>query len=163
MSLRTIVSRDGTPLGCQSGGDGPPLVLVHGSGSSSTRWAAVLPDFEKHFTTYTFDRRGRGKSGDSAKYTIEREFEDVVAVVDSIEQPVHLLGHSYGGITSLEATALMPRIRKLVLYEPPIPVEGVPIYSPGVIERLEALFDVEEYEKIATTFMQEVVRMPVHE
>jgi pimeloyl-ACP methyl ester carboxylesterase len=136
---------------------------VHGTGSSSARWVPVLPLLEVHFTIYALDRRGRGESGDGAAYAIEREFEDVAAVVDSIGQPCSLLGHSYGGICSLEAALLTPQLGKLVLYEPPIPIQSEPIYSPGIIERLESLAAAREYEKVLGTFAQEVVRMPAHE
>src|SRR3989442_2942581 len=128
--MYTIMSKDGATLVCQRTGVGPPLVLVHGSGGSATRWKAILPALETNFSIYALARRGRGKSGDAPDYAIEREFDDVVSVVDSIKQPVYLLGHSYGGICSLEASLLTPHVRKLVLYEPPVPVEGAPIYAP---------------------------------
>ena len=163
MSTHTIKSKDGASLAFERTGSGPPLVLVHGTGGSATRWAPVLRTFERRFTVYAVDRRGRGKSGDAAEYAIEREFDDVVCIVESIGEPVHLLGHSYGGICSLEASLVTPRVRKLVLYEPPIPVEGVPIYRPGVVEELESLLAAGEHEKVATTFMREVVRTPDHE
>jgi len=98
----------------------------------------VLPALEERFTVYAVDRRGRGESGDSDEYAIEREFEDVVSVVDSIREPVNLLGHSYGALCSLEAALLTSNIRKLVLYEPPIPV-GVEIFSPSIIDKLQEI------------------------
>jgi pimeloyl-ACP methyl ester carboxylesterase len=58
---------------------------------------------EQRFTVYAVDRRGRGQSGDSPVYSIEREYEDIAAVVESIREPVNLLGHSYGALCSLEA------------------------------------------------------------
>ena len=161
--MHTIVSKDGTPLVCHRAGSGPPLVLVHGTGGSAARWTPILPALGAHFTVYAPDRRGRGQSGDAPEYEIEREFEDVVAVVESIDQPAFLLGHSYGGICALEAVRLTSRVRKLVLYEPPVPVEGVPIYAPGIIDRLESLMAAGELENVATTFLLDVVRMPRHE
>jgi pimeloyl-ACP methyl ester carboxylesterase len=78
-------------------GGGPPLVLVHGTGGIRERWAPVVPAFAEHFTVYAMDRRGRGESRDeTAPYAIEREFEDVAGLVDSIGGPVNLFGHSYG-------------------------------------------------------------------
>jgi pimeloyl-ACP methyl ester carboxylesterase len=116
----TVASADGTQLAVWKSGEGPPLVLVHGATADHSRWAPALPALEEHFTVYNFDRRGRGKSGDAADYALEREYEDVVAVVESAGTEVNLLGHSHGGVCALEAALLSDRIRKLVLYEPPM-------------------------------------------
>jgi pimeloyl-ACP methyl ester carboxylesterase len=134
-------------------------VLVHGTSADHTRWARVLPELEQRFTVYAVDRRGRGASGDAAGYAIEREFEDVTAVVDSVGEPVTLVGHSYGGICSLEAALRSDAVRRLVLYEPPIPTD-VEIYAPGLIDRLDALLAAGDDEAVLTIFMTEVVRMP---
>jgi pimeloyl-ACP methyl ester carboxylesterase len=134
-------------------------VLVHGTSADHTRWATVLPELEQRFTVHAVDRRGRGASGDAADYAIEREFEDVTAVVDSVGEPVTLVGHSYGGICSLEAVLRTDAVRRLVLYEPPIPTE-VEIYPPGLVDRLDALLAAGDREAVLTIFMTEVVRMP---
>ena len=161
--MEKIISKDGTPITYQRSGAGDPLVLVHGTGGAAMRWTPILPALEQRFSVYAMNRRGRGGSGDSVNYAIEREFEDVAAVVDSIGKPVNLLGHSYGGICSLEAALLTHNIRKLILYEPPIPVAGVPIYPEGIIARLLSLLDKDDRAGILTTFQSEVVRMPPHE
>jgi pimeloyl-ACP methyl ester carboxylesterase len=158
-----IISKDGALLACQRTGVGSPLVLVHGTGGSAARWAPILPALETHFSLYALDRRGRGGSGDAPDYSLEREFEDMASVVDSIQPPVDLLGHSFGGMCALEAALLTPHTRKLILYEPPIPVEGVPIYPAGVIDRLEAMLAAGDREGVLSTFVQEVVRTPSHE
>jgi pimeloyl-ACP methyl ester carboxylesterase len=124
--IETIPSKDGTLIAYQRSGEGPPLILVHGTGGSHVRWAPILSALEPHFGLYAVDRRGRGESGDAASYAIEREFEDVAALVEAIGQPVYLLGHSYGGICALEAARLTQHIRKLILYEPPITSPGIP-------------------------------------
>src|SRR3712207_301123 len=98
-----VISADGTPIGYERSGEGPPLVLVHGATSDRRRWAPILPALEKRFTVYAVDRRGRGASGDAQTYAIEREFEDIAAVVDAIGGPVDLIGHSYGALCVLEA------------------------------------------------------------
>jgi pimeloyl-ACP methyl ester carboxylesterase len=82
--METVQSKDGTLIAFERSGSGPPLVLVHGTTADHTRWAGVLPGFEKNFTVYAVDRRGRGQSGDSPVYSIEREYEDIAAVVGSI-------------------------------------------------------------------------------
>jgi pimeloyl-ACP methyl ester carboxylesterase len=146
--IETIPSKDGTRIAYQHSGVGPPLILVHGTGGSHVRWASVLPALEPHFNLYAIDRRGRGESGDAASYAIEREFEDVAALVEAIGQPVYLLGHSYGGIGALEAALLTQHIRKLVLYEPPIPSPGIPVYPDGLLDRLEALLAAGKREAV---------------
>jgi pimeloyl-ACP methyl ester carboxylesterase len=112
---------------------------------------------------YALDRRGHGESGDGPTYAIEREFEDIAAVVDSIGEPADLLGHSFGALCALEAALLTPNLRKLVLYEPGIPLPGVALYPEGVIDRLQALLDAGDREGVVTTLYREVVMIPPHE
>lgn len=154
-----VISRDGTRVAYWRSGSGPALLLVHGTTADHTRWARVLPNLEQHFTVHAMDRRGRGGSGDAADYAIEREFEDVAAVVEAIGEPVFLLAHSYGAVCSLEASLLTDKVRRLILYEPPLPT-GIPMYSPGVPERIQALVDAGELEAGLEVFLREVVRMP---
>jgi pimeloyl-ACP methyl ester carboxylesterase len=111
---------------------------------------------------YAVDRRGRGESGDAEQYAIEREFEDIVALVNSIEEPVFLLGHSYGALCSLEAARRTTHLKKLVLYEPPIPT-GIEIYSPDVVTRIQALLDAGDREGAVITFLQDIAHVPPHE
>jgi pimeloyl-ACP methyl ester carboxylesterase len=157
--MMTITSKDGTTIAYARSGHGSPLVVVHGTTADHTRWAPILAPLEQRFTVYALDRRGRGASGDSAVYSIEREFDDVAALVDSIGEPVVLLGHSYGALCSLEAALRTIRVYTLVLYEPPIPV-GLPIYAPGVIERLQALLEKGDKAGVVTNFFTEIVHMP---
>ena len=156
-------SKDGTRIAYWRSGSGPPLVLVHGTTADHTRWAGLLPALEGHFTIYAMDRRGRGGSGEAADYAVQREFEDVAAVVDAIGEPVLLLGHSFGAICALEASLLTDRVRRLILYEPPIPIDGAPMYPPGVPERIQALVDAGDPEAGLEAFFREVVRMPDEE
>lgn len=141
-SIEKVNSRDGTPIACYRSGSGPPMVLVAGTGAANPVAWPVVPALEQRFTVYSVDRRGHGESGDAATYSIEREFEDIAAVVDSLGEPAHLLGHSYGGLCALEAALLTRNIRKLILYEPfSIPLPGAPVYSEGFLDRLEALLE----------------------
>jgi pimeloyl-ACP methyl ester carboxylesterase len=141
-----IRSRDGTQIAYWQSGSGPSL----------------SPALEETFTVYAIDRRGRGQSGDTIPYAIEREFEDVAAVTDSIQGPVNLVAHSYGAICSLEAALLTKNIAKLVLYEPPIPA-GIDIYPPGASRRIQALVDKGDHDGAVATFFREIVRMPDQE
>lgn len=161
-----VRSRDGTEIGYFSSGTGPPLVLVHGGTADHSRWRPVLGLLEPHVTVHAVDRRGRGASGDGPAYDIEREFEDIAAVVDAIAGetggPVDVLGHSFGGVCVLGAATLTPNVRRLVLYEPPVnPDAGA--FKPGLLERLEALLDEGRREATLETFFREAVMMPEHE
>jgi pimeloyl-ACP methyl ester carboxylesterase len=137
-------------------------VLVHGTTADRTRWSPLLPAFAEHFTVYAVDRRGRPESGDAEEYAIEREFDDVAAVVGSLSQPANLLGHSYGALCSLEAALRTNNLRKLVLYEPPIPC-GIEIYPAEVVARIQALVDTGDREGAVMTFFREIVKAPPHE
>jgi pimeloyl-ACP methyl ester carboxylesterase len=160
MSQETVLSVDGTPIVYWRSGEGPPLVLIHGTAADHSRWVSVLPAFEQRFTVYAIDRRGRGGSADSGDYAIEREFEDVAAVVDSLGESVNLLGHSYGALCALEAALLTRNIHKLVLYDPGIEVVGEEIYPPEVIDRLEALLKAGDRDGVVETTMREVAGLP---
>ena len=114
----TVTSWDGTSIACTVSGAGPPIVLVHGTTGSDFSWALIRPFLEDRFAVFAMQRRGRGLSGDGADYSLEREAEDVAAVVDSIGEPVRLVGHSFGADCCLEAIQLTGNVDRLVLYEP---------------------------------------------
>ena len=152
-----VVSKDGTPIAAWRSGEGPPLVLVHGAAADHSRWAPALPALENRFTVLAVDRRGRGQSGDADEYAIEREYEDLAAVVESTGDGVNVLGHSYGGICALESALLTDRIRKLVLYEPPM---GFLASPPEVVHRLEALLEEGKRDELVAFFMREVAGLP---
>jgi pimeloyl-ACP methyl ester carboxylesterase len=128
--LDRVISADGTPFAYHRLGSGPPLLLVPGSGAANPiAWTNVIPTLLKHFTVYAVDRRGRGESGDSPTYTIEREFEDIAAVVEATGEPANLLGHSFGALCALEAALLTSSVRRLILYEPAFTLPGVTLYQ----------------------------------
>lgn len=162
--MEKVVSRDGTSIAFQRSGAGEPLVLVHGTSGTFQTWAPVLPFLERHFTVCAVDRRGRGESNDGAAlYAMEREFEDVAAVVDALGDRVHLFGHSYGAICALEDSLLTARIDRLILYEPPIPESGSHGGDDKVLERMQSLLAAGDREAVLATFMTEMVRRPPHE
>jgi pimeloyl-ACP methyl ester carboxylesterase len=161
-TVSRVTSRDGTEVGYWSAGQGPPLVLVHGLLGDHTRWAALWPHLEPHFTIHAMDRRGRGASGDAPEHDAAREINDVVAVVDAVADasggPVDVLGSSGGASYALSAAALTSNVRRLVLFEPPagsvlkmIPAE--------VVDRLEALLGAGDREALLVTAYRAVVRL----
>jgi pimeloyl-ACP methyl ester carboxylesterase len=89
---RKVVSEDGTPVAVWRSGAGPPLLLIHGAAADHNRWAPVLAALQERFIVFAVDRRGRGMSGDATDYALEREYEDVVAVVESAGDGVSVLG-----------------------------------------------------------------------
>src|SRR5689334_25194862 len=122
--VRSVISQDGTRIAFDQSGQGPAIILV--SGATATRAAAVslaaalAPDF----TVFAYDRRGRGESGDTAPYAVEREVEDIEALIDAAGGSAFVLGHSSGAVLALEAARLLPtKITKLALYEPPFIVD----------------------------------------
>lgn len=162
-TMESVIAIDGTRITYQRAGAGPPLVLVHGSLDDHTRWMGVLPALMGQFTTYALDRRGRGGSGatDPATYAIEREFEDVAAVVDAIGEPVYLLGHSYGALCALEAARRTDLVRKLVLYEPPFPAPpGTPLSLPGALAKMDDFLEAGNRDAVVLTFAREVACLP---
>lgn len=155
---RRVQSPDGTVIGCHLSGAGPPLVLVHGTAADHTRWKPVLGMLAARFTTFAIDRRGRGSSSARDPYAIESEFADITAVIDSIGAEVDVLGHSFGAVCCLEAAIRTTHVRRLVLYEPPLPV-GLEIPPPALLGRLQALSDAGEHDAVVSMFLREVVRM----
>jgi pimeloyl-ACP methyl ester carboxylesterase len=116
-----VASTDGTRIAYWVSGAGDPVLFVHGSATSGADWLFVLPLLRERFTVVTMDRRGRGDSGDGPDYAMEREAEDVRAVLDAVDGTL-LVGHSYGALCSILAAERTDRLRRLVLYEPPIAV-----------------------------------------
>ena len=132
-----VQSPDGTSLAVWVDGEGPALVLVHGCPSEHSTFDPLVHELRARVTTYAMDRRGSGASGDTAPYAIEREFEDVAAVVDVVAArtggPVALWGHSYGCNPAMGGAALTSKVGHLVLYEPSFGLR----YPPGAIEAIE--------------------------
>src|SRR5262249_39292292 len=118
--MSTIRSADGTSIGYTRIGQGPPLILVDGAlcsrsfGPIPKRAAQLAP----HFTVYTYDRRGRGESGNAQPYAAEREIEDLEALVTQAGESVFVHGTSSGAALALEAAKQLRSITRLALYEP---------------------------------------------
>jgi pimeloyl-ACP methyl ester carboxylesterase len=107
---------------------------VHGSATDGGRWLPILPFFETRFTACVLDRRGHGESGDAAKYCIEAEFDDIASLSAAIDsgRPVDVVAHSYGALCALGAACRGATIRRLVLYEPPLPLQPGSYFRPGL-------------------------------
>jgi pimeloyl-ACP methyl ester carboxylesterase len=157
--LGHVASADGTRLALWREGSGPPLVAVHGTTADHTRWLRVAPRLASRFTVYLMDRRGRGRSGDAASYSLRHEAEDIRAVVRHAGKGVTLVGHSYGGLCSMEAALDLPELHRLILYEPPLPV-GSGMVPQAVRVELERLVESGDREGALLYFYREVVGAP---
>lgn len=158
-----VTSRDGTEIAFWPGGDGMPLLLVHGALSDHTRWAPLLPYLEPHASVATMDRRGRGASGDGPDYQVAREFEDVAAVVDELAgssgSSVAVYGHSFGATCAIGAALLTGSAGRLVLYEPSTEAAAGELPA-GVVDRLEAELAEGDREAALDILFREVVMLP---
>ena len=154
--MQTATSADGTNIAYWRQGSGPPLLLVHGALSDRVAWILIQPILAERFTVYVMNRRGREGSGEPKAHAIEREFEDIVAVVDAIGEPVHLLGHSGGALCALGAVLLTDRLRSLILYEPPPPGPRVDIELKSLREMIHGA----EPEEIVLEFLRTGPRVP---
>jgi pimeloyl-ACP methyl ester carboxylesterase len=121
----SVHSSDGTRIGYRRLGTGPALLFVHGSISTHTAWMRVARLLAPHYTCYAMDRRGRSHSGNGRlSYSLEREYEDIEAMMAQTGPLAALIGHSYGAICTLGAVLRNP-VARLVVYEPPLPVGGL--------------------------------------
>jgi pimeloyl-ACP methyl ester carboxylesterase len=155
----SVTSPDGTVIGFEILGDGPPMVLVHGTGADHTRWAAVRDRLAQRYRLYLVDRRGRGlsRAAEAADYDIRREGEDIAAVAEAAGGDVYLVAHSYGALCALEAVRVTDAVSRLVAYEPPRPAPGGFVVGPDARSRMRAADDP---ERILEIFLQEALRLP---
>jgi pimeloyl-ACP methyl ester carboxylesterase len=126
----TIVSNDGTPIVVDRAGSGPAVVLIGGGPTNRSAASGLADILSEQLTVFNYDRRGRGDSGDTPPYSIEREFEDLAAVLALADGPVAVYGTSAGAIWGLEAAARQLPITRLVCWEPPYFADGSPIPPP---------------------------------
>lgn len=150
-----VTSADGTRIGGMRAGSGPGLVLVHGTASSSHRWEPIMPALAERYSLYVVDRRGRGESGDNAAYSLDLEAEDLVAVIEAASAPVSVFGHSYGGLVAIEAAMRTRAIHKLMLYEPPLPLEHGA--NPPTRIDIDDILATEGNESLLIRFFTEII------
>jgi pimeloyl-ACP methyl ester carboxylesterase len=122
--ISTVTSKDGTPIAFDEIGAGPPLILVVGAFNDRTTGAPLAEVLADKFTVLNYDRRGRGASGDTTPYAIEREVEDLDALIDRVGGHASIFGYSSGAALALKAAAADSAITKLALYDLPPVVDG---------------------------------------
>jgi pimeloyl-ACP methyl ester carboxylesterase len=155
--MHKVVSRDGTTIAYEKAGDGPPIVLLGGGFRDHTVFTPIVAELAPHCTTYAYDRRGRGESGDAPTYAIEREIEDIEAVIAEAGGEAAVFGGSSGAILALEAAMTGVAITKLALLEPPYRVEGYQRPPDDFADTLRSLLAEEKRSEAAEYFLAELV------
>jgi pimeloyl-ACP methyl ester carboxylesterase len=126
-TMQTVISKDGTKIAYDKLGSGPAVILIDGALASRSAHTELAQLLSADFTVYNFDRRGRGDSGDTKPYAVQREIEDVEALINKAGGSVYLYGISSGAALSLQAAAALgDKVKKLAIYEAPYDeAEGV--------------------------------------
>jgi len=159
--MEQVTSKDGTTIAFDRLGEGPAVILVSGGSVDRSSLAALADLLAQHFTVFNYDRRGRGPSGDTPPYAVEREVEDIDAVVEAAGGSAYLFGSSSGAALALEAARQLPnRITKLALWEPPYIPEGFPRPPADTAKTFGDLVAAGKRGDAAEYFMAKVVGMP---
>lgn len=158
--MDTLVSTNQIAITYRKSGSGTPLLMVHGTNGSHAHWNLALPKLAEQFTVYAMERRGRGESGDAPEYAIEREFEDVASLANAIGGPVDVFGHSFGAACVLGAARLIPQLRRMILYEPPMLLEQQARQRTVLLERMEQLLSSGEREQVVITLLRDMLHVP---
>jgi pimeloyl-ACP methyl ester carboxylesterase len=160
--MSTARSRDGTRIAFSRSGEGPPVILV--DGALCSRSFGPMPQLARllgeDFAVFTYDRRGRGESGDRAPYAVQREVEDIEALIQEAGGSAYVYGVSSGAALALEAAARGLPISKLALYEAPFIVDNTrPPLSENYIPELNRLIAQDRRGDAVKLFMR-VVGVP---
>ncbi|MGH3927954.1 MAG: alpha/beta fold hydrolase, partial [Pseudonocardiaceae bacterium] len=137
--MSNVTSRDGTTIDIDRSGQGPPVVLVTGGSVDRQSNAGLAAELSKSFTVFNYDRRGRGASTDTPPYAIEREIEDIEAVIGDAGGSSHLYGSSSGAVLALLAAASGLPVSKLALWEPPFVLDETKRPPADQVERYEEM------------------------
>ena len=162
--MKTVTSSDGTAIAYDQTGNGPPIVLV--DGALNTRAfglnGPLVPILADRFTVVTYDRRGRGDSGDTQPYAVQREIEDLAAVIDVVGGPAYVYGISSGAGLALEAASAVPtKVAKLALYEPSFVVDGTrPPVPADAIQQVTDLLARNRRGAAVKLFLREDAQVP---
>jgi hypothetical protein len=135
-----VTSKDGTSIAYEREGNGPAVILVGGGAVDRSENAPLVPELAERHTVYNYDRRGRGESGDTLPYAVQREMEDIAALIAEAGGSAHLYGVSSGGALVLEAAATGIAIDRVAVYEVPYNVaDDWPQRWRAYVEELGAL------------------------
>ena len=161
--MNNVTSKDGTTITFDRLGQGPTVILVCGGSVDRMSNAPLAARLAEHFTVFNYDRRGRGDSGDTAPYAVEREVEDIDALVDEAGGSAFVYGTSVCAVLALYAAAagLAPKIKKLALWEPPYIVDDSRPPAPQDYKaQLSELLAAGRRGDMVELFMTKAVGMP---
>jgi len=159
--MRKVVSKDGTAIAFDKTGQGPAIILVGGALSDRSAATPLASLLAPHFTVFAYDRRGRGDSGNAAPYAVEREVEDIDALINEAGGSAFGFGHSSGAVLALKAAARLKRIKKLALYEPPFVVDDSrPPVPEDYVAQINDLVSAGRRGDAVEFFMTEAVGVP---
>jgi pimeloyl-ACP methyl ester carboxylesterase len=159
--MKTVTSNDGTTIAFDEFGSGPPVVMAAGAFNDRSTTEPLARALAADFTAVNYDRRGRGDSGDGPEYAVEREIEDLAALIAGLGGSAAVFGYSSGANLVLKAAASGLPIAKLVLYEPAFVVDDSrPRPAADVRARLEELVAAGRRGEAVELFQTEVIGMP---
>ena len=160
--MRTVISKDGTPIAFDQSGQGPAIILVAGATATRLAETSLAVALATQFTVFAYDRRGRGDSGDTSPYAVEREVEDIDALITEAGGSAYVFGHSSGAVLALEAARLLKgRIEKLAMYEPPFIIDDSrPPIPQDYVPHLNKLISEGRRSEAVEYFMIDVVLVP---
>jgi pimeloyl-ACP methyl ester carboxylesterase len=157
-------SKDGTTIAYEQHGSGPPIILIPGAlcDRATGPNKALAKRLAEDFTVIVYDRRGRGESGDTQPYGVEREVEDIEALIDVAGGSAQLYGISSGGALALDAAARLPdKVTQVAVYEIPCVVDDSgPAVPDACLDRLDELLAAERRGAAVKLFMRDIVRVP---
>jgi pimeloyl-ACP methyl ester carboxylesterase len=160
MNLEHVNSQDGTTIAYDRLGEGPPVILVCGGSTDRMANAGLAAPLAADFTVLNYDRRGRGDSGDTPPYAVEREVEDLAAVIDAAGGSASVYGTSSGAALVLDAAASGVAATKIALWEPPYVPEGGPRPPADTAATFTRLVDAGRRDAAVEFFMSTVVGLP---
>ncbi len=158
--MEQVTSNDGTIIAFDRMGEGPPVVLVSGGSVDRSSNAPLATLLAAGLTVLNYDRRGRGPSGDTPPYAVQREVEDIDAVIAAAGGSAHLFGTSSGAALALEATASGSAVTKLALWEPPFILDENARPPADQVEQYHTMLAEGRRGDAAQYFMEKVVGMP---
>jgi pimeloyl-ACP methyl ester carboxylesterase len=160
--MQNVISKDGSAIAYDQSGKGPAVILVGGALGGRSDAAALASLLTAHFSVFAYDRRGRGDSGDTAPYAVEREVDDIEALIHLAGGSAFLYGHSSGAVLALEAASKLPvMVKKLAMYEPPFIVDDTHLPVPkDYVAHVSALVSSGRRGDAVELFMSEAVGVP---
>jgi pimeloyl-ACP methyl ester carboxylesterase len=159
--MEKVTSADGTGIAYDRAGEGPAIIFVVGAFNERSTCAPLAEALRSRFTVITYDRRGRGDSGDTAPYAVDREIDDLDALVGAAGGPASVFGYSSGAVLAMMAAARGSAITRLALYEPPFTVDAShPAPPADAPARLAELIAAGRRGDAVAYFQTELIGMP---